>query len=211
MIDISQFISSAQEIEKSTGIPTSVQLAQIIQESTSRTDSSKLSGLATNAKNLFGVKGKGTAGSYAAVTSEYDSNGKLYTTTANFKKYNTYQESMEDHAKVLSADRYTKYTSKAVTLNDWVNGIKAGGYATDPNYAGSLINLIKSHNLDQYDVGSAKLDSSIQYLGTPSAITFSKDKAATTAGGAITIDGEIDTSGNRGIVSGIMYRVFIFL
>jgi LysM repeat protein len=33
----------------------------------------------------------------------------------------------------------------------WANGLKAAGYATNPNYPQLLINIIKKYNLDQYD------------------------------------------------------------
>ena len=33
----------------------------------------------------------------------------------------------------------------------WARGLKAAGYATNPNYPSLIINIIEKYNLDQYD------------------------------------------------------------
>lgn len=148
-----EMISGAQETEKKYGIPTSITLAQILQES-GGSYVGGLSGLAFKAKNLFGIKGTGSAGSVSMQTTEYDSSGKAYKTYANFRRYNTFSESIEDHGKLLTNSRYTKYTSNAKSLEEYAQGIQKGGYATDPNYASSLMKMISDNNLSQYDVGT---------------------------------------------------------
>jgi flagellum-specific peptidoglycan hydrolase FlgJ len=147
--DITPFIKDAQELEKKTGIPASVTLAQIIQESSGKYEGG-LSGLAVQAKNLFGIKGNGTAGTYAASSGEY-LNGVYKSVTSNFAKYNSYYESMVDHAAFLSKDRYASKLKDAKSVNDYVHAIKAGGYATDPNYENALLGIINSKDLHQYD------------------------------------------------------------
>lgn len=150
-----EMIKGAQESEKKYGIPTSITLAQILQES-GGSYSGGLSGLAYKAKNLFGMKGEGTAGSTYFPTTEYDSNGNAYKTNAKFASYNSFSDSIDAHGKLLTNSRYTKYTSNATTLEEYANGIAKGGYATDPNYASSLISQIKNNNLTQYDLGDWK-------------------------------------------------------
>lgn len=152
--DISRFVADAQKLEQQTGIPASITLGQIILESSGKNPGG-LSGLAYYAKNLFGVKGKGDAGTYITSTSEVY-NGRTQTIQAGFKKYSSYYESMVDHARVLSLPRYQKYLVNAKTVNDFAHGIKAGGYATDPIYAQKLLNVIGTHNLAQYDSGKYK-------------------------------------------------------
>ena len=195
-IDLTPFIKPAQEIERKTGIPTSVQLAQIMQESTSRTDSNKLSGLAIKGKNLFGVKGTGSAGSLLLPTTEYV-NGVKTSTMGNFKAYNSYQESIEDHASVLSLDRYTSYFSKASSVEDFAVGLQKGGYATDPAYAYNLVNKIKKNNLTQYDVGDYKLKNpTSDYKNS--------------GGGDISQTAD-QPSDDRGIIGGAIYSIFYAL
>ncbi|MGE7954915.1 glycoside hydrolase family 73 protein [Lysinibacillus xylanilyticus] len=152
--DITPFIKDAQKLEAQTGIPASITLAQIILESSGKNPGG-LSGLAYNAKNLFGVKGRGDAGTYLTATSEFR-NGKMQTEQWGFKKYSSYYQSMYDHAVVLSKPRYQKHLQNAKTVNDFAYGIKAGGYATDPQYAPKLLKIIGSYNLAQYDSGKYK-------------------------------------------------------
>ncbi len=147
--DIRPFIADAQRIQKQTGIPASIILGQIIFESSGKYPGG-LSGLAYNNKNLFGIKGKGSAGSANWFSKEYDAGGNR---VSGFRSYNSYAESLNDHARLLQTERYAKYLRNAKSVEDFARGIKAGGYATDPNYAGQLLGIIKSHNLTQYDSG----------------------------------------------------------
>lgn len=152
--DISPFIKDAQRLQQETGIPASITLGQIILESSGK-NAGGLSGLAYYAKNLFGVKGSGNAGSHLVPTTEYV-NGKPVVVQAAFRKYNTFYDSMLDHARVLSLPRYQTHLSGAKTVNDYAHGIKAGGYATDPQYAQKLLKIIGNYNLNQYDGGNMK-------------------------------------------------------
>lgn len=147
--DIRPFIADAQRIQAQTGIPASIILGQIIFESSGKYPGG-LSGLAYNNKNLFGIKGKGTAGSANMWSKEYDAGGNR---TSGFRAYNSYTESLNDHAKLLQNERYAKHLRNAKSVEDFARGIKAGGYATDPNYANQLIGIIKSNGLTKYDDG----------------------------------------------------------
>lgn len=149
--DITPFIKDAQRLEKETGIPASITLGQIILESSGKF-AGGLSGLAASAKNLFGVKGTGNAGSVLMPTSEVYG-GKTVTVQAQFKKYNSFYDSLLDHARVLSLPRYQTHLKNAKTVNEYAAGIKAGGYATDPNYVNKLLGVIQSNKLTGYDVG----------------------------------------------------------
>ena len=170
-----EMIKGAQETEKKYGIPTSITLAQILQES-GGSYAGGLSGLAFKAKNLFGIKGTGTAGSVNMKTTEY-ANGKAYQTYANFRAYNSFAESIEDHAKVLTNSRYTQYTSNAKTLEEYAKGIQKGGYATDPNYADELMKQIINNGLFKHDLGEwgTNLSGSHQAEQMQETITENKD------------------------------------
>lgn len=138
-------IEGAQATQKKYGVPASVTLAQILQES-GGSNKGGLSGLAYNYNNLFGI----TAGSSWDGETVTMSN-KAGTDTKTYRVYNSIQDSIDDHAKILTNERYTQYTKNATNAYEYAEGIAKGGYAEDKNYASSLINLIKSNDLTKYD------------------------------------------------------------
>lgn len=142
-----EMIKGAQKTEKEYGVPASVTLGQIMLESGGSYEGG-LSGLAYKYNNLFGV----TAGSSWSGKTIYMSN-KSGADGQNYRVYNSVTDSIVDHAKVLQSDRYTQYTATATTVDDYVDGIAKGGYATDSNYATKLKNIIAQNNLTQYDNG----------------------------------------------------------
>ena len=89
---------------------------------------------------------------YTKKTQEDDGTGKLYTITADFRKYPCVEDSIADHSAYLlgamngSKQRYaglkgcTDY-KKAVQI------IKDGGYATSTTYVTNLCNIIERWNL----------------------------------------------------------------
>jgi flagellum-specific peptidoglycan hydrolase FlgJ len=146
---IAPFVPDAQRLQQEKGVPASITLGQIILESSGNYNG--LSGLAFEAKNLFGIKGTGTAGTVSWNTTEYVE-GQSIVTTAQFAKYNTYYDSMLDHANLLLKPRYQKYLKDVTSIVDYANGIQAAGYATDPNYANKLIRIIYQYELWKLDV-----------------------------------------------------------
>ncbi|NRR00990.1 glycoside hydrolase family 73 protein [Brevibacillus sp. RS1.1] len=135
---------------KKTRVPASLTIAQAIFES-----NWGKSGLTINANNLFGIKGTGTAGSVNMPTTEYVGSTPIKT-SAEFRKYNNWAESIADHSALIlngTRDKPTRY--HGVLGADYkiaCQKIKEGGYATDPIYPQKLINLIETYNLHQYDV-----------------------------------------------------------
>lgn len=146
-----EMIQAAKLNEEKYGTPASITLGQIILES-SGSYSGGVSGLAFKSKNLFGMKGTGTAGSYYVNTTEYGKDG-YYTTKAKFRKYNNYAESIADHGRLLATENYASKTAGAKSVEEYARGIQAGGYATDPKYAEKLISVINSNDLKKYDGG----------------------------------------------------------
>lgn len=135
----------ARENMKKTGVPASVTLAQAALE-TGWGGSS-----IGDAKNLFGIKGTGPAGSIRVSTQEFE-NGRMVTIQDNFRKYNSWQESFEDHGKLLQNSRYGYALQYKNDPNRYAQEIHKAGYATDPDYASKLISIMKSNNFYQYDV-----------------------------------------------------------
>lgn len=121
------------------------------------------SDLAINGKNLFGIKAskdwKGEI--YTKQTKEQDSS-KTYTITANFRKYKSWLESIQDHDKffVSTPWRIQNYQRvlKSTNYKEQAQALQACGYATDRQYANKLINLIEKYNLQEFDKGVIKME-----------------------------------------------------
>ncbi|EUJ37621.1 glycoside hydrolase family 73 protein [Brochothrix campestris] len=108
------------------------------------------SGLSTSANNLFGIKGRYNNQYELWPTAEYI-NGQWVTVNAEFRKYPSWKESMEDHGKFLvDNSRYAKVLGqkdyKKATQLIW-----EAGYATDPDYPGKLQSTIEYNNLVAWD------------------------------------------------------------
>lgn len=133
------------------GTYTSVMMAQAAVES--GWGNSTLSQEPNN--NLFGIKGSYNGQSVAMKTGEYDSNGNYYTTTANFRKYPSYEESFNDNGSLLRSQMGDYYSGAWVEnassgKEATQNGLQ-GKYATAPSYSATLNNVIDTYNLQQYD------------------------------------------------------------
>ncbi len=115
-------------------------LAQAILESRLLGVPSKL---ATMANNLFGIKGKGTAGSVWMLTWEHI-NGKDIKVEAAFAKNATVEDSIKQHRHVLELPRYKKvWLSK--TFDEAAKATHEAGYATDPGYPSKLIDIYNKY------------------------------------------------------------------
>ena len=69
-----------------------------------------------------------------------------------FRVYDNARESFEDHSKFLLRPRYQSlFSLKTTDYKGWARGLKACGYATNPQYADKLIGLIELYGLYEYD------------------------------------------------------------
>lgn len=104
------------------------------------------SGYNINAPTLFGIKGDGVV----LDTSEYV-NGEYVNIRDSFKAYPTTTAAVQGYYDLMQSDRYAPATS-AVEYNEECRQLSLCGYATDPNYADKLINIIEKNNLEQYNL-----------------------------------------------------------
>lgn len=104
------------------------------------------SGYNINAPTLFGIKGDGVV----LDTSEYV-NGEYVNIRDSFKAYPTISAAVQGLYDLMQSDRYAPATS-AVEYNEECRQLSLCGYATDPNYADKLINIIEKNNLEQYNL-----------------------------------------------------------
>ena len=148
-----EMIDGAVQAQKTYGVPASVTLGQILLESNGKYPGG-LSGLAYKDNNLFGIKaGSSWNGAKVQYLTTEEVNGRKVQVYAWFRKYNSIAESIEDHAILLNKPIYTNKTAGATDLADYIRKM-ASVYATDSNYADTLMQIIKDNNLTQYDDGS---------------------------------------------------------
>ncbi len=127
---------------KQSGIPASITMAQGILES--RSGNSKLARLGNN---HYGIKKHDWTGPVMKL--DDDRPGEL------FRVYDNYEQSLADHSHFLKSEPRYKDLFK-LSGNDyvaWANGLDKfhAGYATDPNYARELIEVIRDNKLYKLD------------------------------------------------------------
>ena len=135
----------AQKQQQEYGIPSSITLAQALLESGAGQGK-----LASLSNNHFGIKCSDWQGE--KVYHDDDQQGEC------FRKYEQVLESYEDHSAFLkNKQRYALLFELSPTdYQGWALGLKKAGYATDPNYAVKLINIIQDYELNQYDISQVK-------------------------------------------------------
>lgn len=141
--DVMAFIEKwawlAKTEQKRTGVPASISLAQAIIESRCGT-----SRLATGNNNYFGIKCFSRNCKDGHCTNRKDDHHKDF-----FRKFKTKKESWIAHSNFLCQNRYKPLHGR--NWRGWANGLKEKGYATDRNYATTLISIIQRYKLYEYD------------------------------------------------------------
>ena len=143
----------ARKIGQENDLYASVMMAQAILESGS--GSSELS-MAPN-YNLFGIKGSYEGESVSFQTQEDLGDGSMETIQDEFRKYNNYEESFSDYAKLLKegiagdCDFYSGTWKGNTTNYEDATKFLTGRYATDTQYNQKLNGLIETYDLTKYD------------------------------------------------------------
>ena len=102
----------------------------------------------SSSHNLFGIKaGQSWQGGQArAITSEFR-DGAMVKETAQFRSYDSYQDSFHDLVTLLqSNDRYKEVVKSADNPEQFVRELQKAGYATDPDYATKISQIAKTMN-----------------------------------------------------------------
>jgi flagellar protein FlgJ len=135
---------AAQDCQRKTGIPASITLAQAALESNW--------GARAIGNNLFGIKGdrSWTGPTVSFKTTEHLS-GQDVKLVDRFRAYPSWLDSMVDHARFLLAQPRYARCFKETTGAGWARELQAAGYATDPDYAKKLIDIMRGRNLAFYD------------------------------------------------------------
>lgn len=140
----------AQELQASYGVLPSIIIGQAILES-----NWGQSTLAAKYNNLFGIKAYGDQKKINLETKEYV-NEVWITIQGDFRVYNTWEESMDDHTKlfingVTWNPRLYDKVLLATNYKEAAKALQEAGYATDPTYAEKVIGVIESYKLYTYD------------------------------------------------------------
>lgn len=138
----------AVEINQKTAIPIPVILAVAGLES-----NWGKSELAIQANNHFGIKNKEewTGLVYCKQTLEYYQ-WTPYEVRACFRKYPLIRASYEDFGNFVSTRPNYAHLKHVASWNyrSWADGLKIGGYATDPEYTDKLLRIIWRYQLYDY-------------------------------------------------------------
>lgn len=147
---IQTLVPHAKQLQQNYGILPSIILGQAILES-----NWGQSTLASQYYNLFGIKSSGSQASIHLETQEYVNN-QWITIQGNFRVYQSWEESMDDHTLLFvngtdwNSDLYKNVLS-ATNYQEAATALQTAGYATDPDYAQKVINVIETYQLNQYD------------------------------------------------------------
>ena len=155
--DTRQFINSiakhAHRIGQKENIYASVMMAQAILES----DSGKSTLAQSPNFNLFGVKGNYNGQSVNFNTLEAGTDNQMFNINAGFRKYPNLKSSLQDYADLIkhgidgNPDIYKPtWKDETLTYKDATSHL-SHSYATDPDYAKKLNNIIKHYNLTEFD------------------------------------------------------------
>lgn len=181
---INQIGPSASQIADQYDLYASVMIAQALLESGN--GGSTLS--SAPYYNLFGVKEYHGGPSVWLSTQEY-LNGQWVTMSEPFRQYNSYYESLVDHANVLVSQgamtgqpRYAGSFKRNAPSYYEATAALTGRYATDPTYGQKLNWLIQNYQLTQYDTGSSYVETTpvVEETATKSAQTAVQTTSGTT-------------------------------
>lgn len=137
---IDQYKDLAIEQMLRYNIPASITLAQGLFES-----AAGRSNLTRSGNNHFGIKCHGWTGK--RTYHDDDAAGEC------FRAYDNARQSYEDHSRFLaSQSRYARlFSLKRTDYRGWARGLKQCGYATNPQYASKLTQIIELYGLNKYD------------------------------------------------------------
>lgn len=153
------------------------------------------SGLATKGKNLFGIKA-GSSWKGATInmrTGEQRENGSKYMTDADFRKYSSWDESIDDHSKLLATKHYdpVRHSKNYVEA---AKQLKKCNYATALDYADSLISTIKANNFSYYD----RPEGQTEFLGSVStAVDGGTETGSSSSGSSSSSSGNSNKSSKK--------------
>jgi len=80
--------------------------------------------------------------------------GQWVVVPAKWRKYASWQESIDDHAAFLKQNPRYQPCFQCLTAEAFAQALAKAGYATDPGYASKVIGLMNQHKLQALDGGA---------------------------------------------------------
>lgn len=140
---VTRMLPAAQRASQASGVPAQLIMAQAALESGwGRREIRMEDG--SSSYNLFGIKAdKSWKGPVAEVATTEYVNGAAQKTRAAFRAYGSYEEAFTDYARFLTTN--PRYAQVLATDNPAAaaHGLQRAGYATDPEYGGKLVRIMK--------------------------------------------------------------------
>jgi len=142
---VAQLYPHAQKAAAALGTQAEVLIAQSALETGWGQKMVKRSG-GDSSNNLFNIKtGKGWQGDKAQVYTLEFEQGIAVQQRADFRVYDDIKQSFDDFIALISAaPRYREAIKQAANPGEFVKALQEAGYATDPNYASKVIEVMKS-------------------------------------------------------------------
>lgn len=139
-------IAGARTAQAACRVPASISIAQWALESRWGAH------MPPGSNNPFGVKAVGTEPYVSSTTREFDkATQQDVTITARFRKYESLADAFQEHAEFLVANRRYLSCFQTADAFDFAKELQTCGYATDPDYAEKLGEIIRAHDLTEYD------------------------------------------------------------
>ncbi len=95
--------------------------------------------------NLFGIKSNGWQGDSVHVSSLESENGVMKPVVSAFRSYDSFKDSFDDYVAFLKNNpRYQQALQVAQDPKKFAEALQESGYASDPDYATKILNIISS-------------------------------------------------------------------
>lgn len=140
---VSRMLPAAQRASEASGVPAQLIMAQAALESGWGKREIRMEDGSTSF-NVFGIKAdRSWKGPVAESATTEFVNGAPQKTRASFRAYGSYDEAFADYAKFLSTN--PRYSGVVATRDpaEAAHGLQRAGYATDPEYGGKLVRIMK--------------------------------------------------------------------
>lgn len=140
---MNRMLPFARQASQDSGVPPQLMLGQAALESGWGKREIRMAD-GSNSFNLFGIKASGGWNGKVAevMTTEYK-NGVAYKQVEKFRTYPSYADAFRDYAAMISSNsRYADVLQQGGNPAGMAQAMQKAGYATDPNYAGKLANVM---------------------------------------------------------------------
>lgn len=143
---IEEIHSDAMDVQEKTLIPASVLIAQSALETGWGKFVPRDMFTKEYSYNLFGIKATGDW-DYVIHISPEVINGEKVMLESKFRKYASYEESIMDRNRLLLTERYKRLKMYSHDPKHYAFSLQLSGYATDPEYAVKISNIMERHDL----------------------------------------------------------------